>query len=119
MQLTTLVEILRSEIPGLTERASTRDNLARLYAERGGRDGSDAERQGTDRGSAGGEATLRASVAVVTSLARAGKLEDAKREARRILSEGDVPPDVSTKLRRVLVRRSPCDSKRARGRAAK
>jgi len=38
MQLTTLVDILEAEIPGLTERASTRENLARLYAERGHRD---------------------------------------------------------------------------------
>ena len=49
MQLTTLVDILEAEIPGLTERASTRENLARLYAERGQRDEAAAVRRGTSR----------------------------------------------------------------------
>ena len=49
MQLTTLVDILEAEIPGLTERASTRENLARLYAERGHRDEAAAVLRGTAR----------------------------------------------------------------------
>jgi hypothetical protein len=49
MQLTTLVDILEAEIPGLTERASTRENLARLYAERGHRDEADAVLRSTSR----------------------------------------------------------------------
>lgn len=35
MQLTTLVDILEREMPGIGDNASTRSNLARLYAERG------------------------------------------------------------------------------------
>lgn len=49
MQLTTLVDILEAEIPGLTERASTRENLARLYAERGHRDEAATVLRGTSR----------------------------------------------------------------------
>jgi hypothetical protein len=49
MQLTKLVDILEAEIPGLTTRASTRENLARLYAERGHRDEADAVLRSTSR----------------------------------------------------------------------
>lgn len=35
MQLSTLVDILEREMPGIGDNASTRSNLARLYAERG------------------------------------------------------------------------------------
>ena len=35
MRLTTLVDILEREVPGSLDNASTRSNLARLYAERG------------------------------------------------------------------------------------
>jgi len=48
MQLTTLVDILEAEIPGLTTRASTRENLARLYAERGHRDEATAVLRSTE-----------------------------------------------------------------------
>lgn len=49
MQLMTLVDILEAEIPGLAERASTRENLARLYAERGHRDAAAAVLRGAPR----------------------------------------------------------------------
>lgn len=35
MQLSTLVDLLEREVPGIGDDASTRSNLARLYAERG------------------------------------------------------------------------------------
>lgn len=108
MQLNTLVDILRSEIPGITERASTRTNLAQLYAEQGCHDDAVSELRGARRMIRQQEqpdeaADLEASVALATSLAASGRLEEAKQEARRILRTGDVPADVSTRLRAILV----------------
>lgn len=109
MQLMTLVDILRSEVPGIADRASTRRNLGRLYAERGCHGEALAEfraaraiheQQEPEAGQ-----TLEASVEIATSLAAAGRLDEAKREARRILASGDVPPAVSTQLRNILVAR--------------
>lgn len=109
MHLTTLVDILRSEIPGLGERVSTRSNLARLYAERGCYEAAAAEmrparrappRPATAHETAAGDDA----VANVSSLVLSGRLEDAEREVERILAADDVPWSVSTKLQRILAR---------------
>jgi len=107
MQLTTLVDILENEIPGTSKRASTRSKLGELYAERGCHDDAVTEFRGARRalrkeGKAGSTAALDATVALITSLAGAGRLEEAKREAKRVLSAGDVPPPVSAQLERIV-----------------
>lgn len=108
MQLTTLVDILRGEIPGIGERPSTRANLARLYTEHGRHDDAVLELRGARRAmrqqSEGDpQDDLEASVEFAVSLAKAGRIEEAKNEAKRILRSGDVTPEISTKLRTILV----------------
>ncbi|MEM7156546.1 MAG: hypothetical protein AAF799_27110 [Myxococcota bacterium] len=99
----TLVDILKGEIPGVAERASTRAKLAQLYAERGLRDEAASVR---GQGETEVDADLEAAVSLAVSLAASGRLEEAKSEAKRILRSGDVPPEVSTQLRAVLVKGS-------------
>ncbi|MEX1367640.1 MAG: tetratricopeptide repeat protein [Nannocystaceae bacterium] len=110
MQLTTLVDLLERDLPGLGDSASARSKLGRLYAERGCHDVAVAEfrsarstmaRRGETRGSAAADVTAD----LATSLADAGRLAEAKREARRALAAGPVSPSVSARLERIIAKR--------------
>ena len=107
MQLTTLVDILEGEMPGTGGGAKTRSNLGQLYAERGRHDDAVAEfraarRTLQTRGDADATAAIDATVKIVTSLAGAGRLAEARREAKRALAAGDVPAAAAAKLQRIL-----------------
>jgi hypothetical protein len=103
MQLTTLVDLLEREMPGIGDSASTRGNLGRLYAERGCHDDAVAEfRVARSTLERRGEATGSATAALATSLAGAGRLTEAKREAKRALAAGPVSKAVESALERIL-----------------
>jgi hypothetical protein len=76
MRLSTLVEFLEREAPGIGESASTRINLARLYAERGCHDDAAAElrvarRKARQRGDASASAIGEVSAAIALAAAPA------------------------------------------------
>lgn len=74
MRLSTLVEFLEREAPGIAESASTRINLASLYAERGCHEDAAAElrvarRKARQRGDASGSAIGEVTAAIALAAA--------------------------------------------------